>query len=80
MSVNSDGQAGSFYVPACPGNCGNFGGGKPPPTVVTPMRHDVTLDYTEWKEPCYRTVLQGSGAKDAAVSGGGVEGYHGEGL
>ena len=76
-SGDEDGDAGTFYAPKFPGNRGNFGGGKPPPPTVPPMRHAVPLAHTERKSPCHLTVLQGSGAKEAAVSGGGIEGEHG---
>ena len=73
-------NAGKFSAPACPVHCGHFGGGNPPPPTVTPMRYDGPLAYTEWKSPCHRTVRQRSGAKEAEVSGGGIEVEHGEGL
>ena len=77
-SNDEDGDAGTFSVPACPGHHGHFGGGKPPPVTVTPMRNARPLVYTEWKAPCQHTVRHGSGAKEAAGSGGGVEGEHRE--
>ena len=48
-----------------------------PPPTVPPMQHYGPLEYTEQKEPCHRTVRQGSGEEEAAVSGGGIEGEHG---
>ena len=75
-SGDEDGDAGIFYAPACPGHRGHFGGGKPPPPTVPPMRHAGLLRYTECTAPCHRTVRQGYGSKDAAVSGGGSEGEH----
>ena len=45
-----------------------------------PIRHDGPLDYTEQKAPCHRTVRQGIGAKEAAVSGVLIDGEHREGL
>ena len=79
-SGDKDGDAGTFYVPACPGHHGCFGGGKHTPPTVTLMRHAGPLAYTEQKSPCHRTVREGSGLEKAAVSGGGIEGEHGEGL
>ena len=38
-----DGDAGTSYAPACPGHRGHFGGGKPPPPTVPPVRHADTL-------------------------------------
>ena len=73
-SDDEDGDAGPFSIPACPGHRSNFGGGEPPPTTVPPIRHAGPLAYTEQKEPYHRTLFQGSGAKEAAVSGGRVEG------
>ena len=77
-SDNKEGDTGPFYAPACPGHRGNFGGGKPPAPTVPPMRHAGPLSYTERKAPCHRTVRQGSGAKEAAVIGGGFDGEHGD--
>ena len=77
-SGNEDGDAGSFYAPAFPGHHGHFGVGKPPPPTVPPIQHAGPLAYTEQKAPCHCTVRQGSGAIEAAVSGGGFEGEHGE--
>ena len=71
-SDDKDGDVDKFYAPACNGHRGHFGGGKPPPTTVPPMQYAGTLAYTEWKAPCHRTVCQGSGAEEAAVSGGGI--------
>ena len=68
------------YTPEFSGHRGHFGVGKPPPTTVPPMQHAGPLSYIERNSPCHRTVRQGGGAKEAAVSGGGVEGEHGEGL
>ena len=76
-SGNKGGNAGSFSTPAFPGHHGNFGGEKPPPPTVPPTRHAGPMAYTEQKAPCHRTVRYGSGAEEAAVSGGGVEGEHG---
>ena len=73
-SGDEDGDAGTFSAPGYPGHSGHFGGGKPPPPPVTPMRHAGPRAYTERKAPCHRTVRQGSGAKEAEVSGGGIEG------
>ena len=79
-SVDKDGDAGTFSAPAFPGHRGRFGGEKPPPPTVLLMRHYCTLECTEWKTPCHRTVLQGGGLEEKAVSGGLIEGEHIEGL
>ena len=79
-SGDEDGDAGTFHALECPGHRGNFGGGKHPPPTVPPMQHSGPLAYTEHKSPCHCTVRQGSGVEDAAVSGGGIEGEHREGL
>ena len=54
--------------------------GNIPPPMVPPMQHAGPLEYTERKSPCHRTVRHGSRVEEAAVSGGGIEGEHGEGL
>ena len=60
-SGDKDGNAGTFYAPACPGHCGHFGGGKHPPPTVPPMRHTGPLAYTERKLYCHLTMRQRSG-------------------
>ena len=44
------------------------------------MRHAVPLACVEQKPPCHRTVRQGGGAEEKAVSRGGIEEELGEGL
>ena len=79
-SGDEDGDAGKFSALSCPGHRGHFVGGKPPPPTVTLMRQDGPLAYTERKSPFHCTVRQGSGEKEAAVSGGVIEGDHVEGI
>ena len=79
-SGDEDSDTGPFSAPACPGHRGHFGGGKPPPPTVTLMQHAGPLTCIERKAPCHRTVRQGVGAEEKAVSGGGIEGDIGEGL
>ena len=71
-SSDEDGSLGTFYAPSCLGHRGHFGGVKPPPPTVPPMQRAGPLEYTEQKPPCHRTVRPGSGAEEAAVSGGGI--------
>ena len=71
-SGDKDGDAGPFSAPACPGHCGYFGGGKPPPPMVLPVRHAGYLAYIERKSPCHRTVHQGDGSEEKAVIRGGI--------
>ena len=77
-SSDKDGDAGTFYAPACPGYHGRFKGRKYPSHTVPLMQHTGHLTYTEQKESFQRTVRQVSGAEEAAVSGGLVEGEQGE--
>ena len=79
-SGDEDGDAGTFYAPACPGHCGHFGGGKHPPPTVPPIQHAVPLACIKQKSPFRRTVRQGSGVEEAAVSGGVIEEEHRERL
>ena len=44
------------------------------------MQHASPLACVERKAPCHRTVLQGGGAEEKAVSRGGFEGELREGL
>ena len=50
---NEYGDAGSPPIPACPGNCVNSGGWKPPLPTVHPMQHAGTPEGTEQKAPCH---------------------------
>ena len=79
-SSKEDGNAGALTAPACPRHRGHYGGGKPPPPTVHPMRHSGHPAGTERQAPCHSSVRQGSGAKETAASGGGNEGELGEGL
>ena len=79
-SGDEDGNAGPFFAPSCPGHRGHFGGGKPPPPTVPPMRYASPLESVERKAPCHRTVCQGVGAEEKAVIRGGIEVELGEGL
>ena len=80
QSGNKEGGVGPLPLPACPGDRGNSGRGKPPPLTVHPIRHDVPPAGTEWQALFHRSVRQGIGAKEAADSEGGSEGEIGEGL
>ena len=53
-SGDEDVDAGSLPIPACPGHRGNYGGGKPPPSMVHPMRHAGPPEGTERQAPCLR--------------------------
>ena len=79
-SGNEDGDAGPFYAPACLEHRGHFGGGKPSPPTVPPMRYAGPLEYVEQEALCHCTVRQGGVAEDKAVRGGGIGGEPGEGL
>ena len=49
-SSDKDGDAGTFYAPACPGYHGRFKGRKYPSHTVPPMQHTGHLTYNEQKE------------------------------
>ena len=40
-SGDKDSNAGPFPAPSCPGHSVHFVVGKPPPTMVPPMQHDI---------------------------------------
>ena len=46
-SGNKDVDASTFYAPACPEHCNNFGGRKHLPPTVPLMQHASPLAYTE---------------------------------
>ena len=74
------GDANTFYAPSYSGHRGHFEGGKYPTPTVPPMRHAGTLAYNERKSPCHCIVCKERGSEEAVVSGGGIEGEHGEGI
>ena len=80
LSGNKNSDVGAFPTPACTGQRGHSGGGKPPPLTVPPMRHAGPPAGTERKSPCHSSVRQGKVAKEAKASGGGAEGELVEGL
>ena len=79
-SGEKDGNADTLTTLACPGQRGHYGGGKHLPPTVPLMGHAGPPAGTKQKAPCHRIVRQGSGAKEAAASGGGAEGELREGL
>ena len=77
---DADGDADALLQPACLGYRDCLGGGKPPPPKVPTMQHDCSMEGIKRKAPRHRTVQKGRGKEEALDGGGGVEGYHGEGL
>ena len=77
---DEDVNADTLYPPACPGYCGRFEGGKPPPPTVTPMQYSGPLACYEWEAPWHRPVRPGGGSEANAVGRGGTAGDLGEGL
>ena len=73
-------DAGTLPAPSCPGHSGHSGGGKPPPSTVQPIQHDGPPTGPKQQAPCHSSVRQGSGAEEAAASGGGAWGELVEGL
>ena len=71
---DEDGDAEALFQPACPGYRDNFGGVKPPPPTVPPMRHAGTMEVTKYQAPPHRIVRKGCVTKEASDGGGGVEG------
>ena len=71
---DKDGDADALFQPVCPGYRGHFGGGKPPPPTVPPMRHSGPMEGTKRQAQCHRTVRKGCGTNEASDGGGGVEG------
>ena len=55
-SGDEDINVGTHSALECPGHRGHFGGGKPPPPTVPPIRHAGPLAYTERKAPFHHTV------------------------
>ena len=79
-SIDEDRDAGTFSSQAFPVYCGHFGGGKPPPPTVPPMRNAGTLMCSEREAPLHLPVRQGGGVEEKASGGGGTAGDIGEGI
>ena len=77
---DEDGDVDALFQPACPGYRDHLGGGKIPPHTVPMMQHAGPMEGTKRQAPRHLTVRKGRGTNKASDGGGGVEGYHGEGL
>ena len=72
---DADGDAGILLSPACTEHYDYIGGGKPPPTTVSPERHAGALESAKQEESCHHTVRQ-VGIEEALTDD--VGGYAGE--
>ena len=52
-----------ILVPACPGHCADSGVGKPPPPMVTSVRHVGAMAVSEQDVLVHRTMQEGDGAE-----------------
>ena len=73
-SGDEGGDAGTLPAPACPRHRGHFGGGKPPPPTVLPMRHAGPPAGPERQASYHRPVYKGRLVEEAAACRGGDEG------
>ena len=80
LSGNEDGNAGALPAPACPRHRGHYGGGKPSPPTLRPMRRTGPSEGPEQQAPCHGPVYQRSGTEEAAARGGRDAGELGAGL
>ena len=80
MGGDTDGDAGSFISPECPGHRHYIGGGKPPPPLMPPMRHAGDLASNEQAATFHHPVRQGGGEESPTDGGRGDVGDLGEGL
>ena len=53
---DKDSDAGTLPAPSCHRHRGHYGGGKPPPPTVHPMRHAGPPVGNERQSPCYSSV------------------------
>ena len=79
-SGNKDGDAGTFFPPACPGYRHHSVGGKPPPPTVPPIQHAGAIVCTEQDSPCHIPVRQWGGKEEQTAGGRGAAGDFIEGL
>ena len=70
-------NAGSFIPLSWTGYHNHFGGGKPNPPMVPPMRHAGVLAYTEQEAPHQCLVRQGKREEVHTAGGGGYLGEFG---
>ena len=60
---DTDGDAGALHAPACTRHRGDSGGGKPPPTTVSPVRLTDLQEGAQWAPHGDLTVPEGGGAE-----------------
>ena len=70
-SGDEDGNAGALPAPAFTRHHSYYGGWKPPPPTVRPMRHASPLTGPERQAPGHGTVCQGGRAEETTARGGG---------
>ena len=69
--VDTDGDEGEILAPGRQGHRVDTGGGKPPPSTVTPVWHAGSVEGPEWDAQAHIAMYLGSEAEVTAISGGG---------
>ena len=77
---DADGDDGTFLAQTCTGHCDNLGGGKPPSSKVSTMRHAGPVEVPKWESQDHSDVQEWGGEEEAATGRDGGTGKHGDGL
>ena len=77
---DTDSDEGTFLAQTCTGRRDHLGGGKPPSSKVTMMRHAGPVAVPEWEAQEHRNVQEWGGEEEAATGGDRDTGKHGDGL
>ena len=76
--IDADVDAGTLFTPSCQGHSDHPGGGKPPPSMVPPVRYAGALEGAEREAYYHHPVCQGGVAEETASGGRGYAGERGE--
>ena len=76
----TSGDAGAICAPACPRHRGDTGGGKPPPTTVTPVQPSGLQEGAQRAPTGDQPVQDGGGAEKETTGGESDVGHIGEGV
>ena len=73
-------NAGALCAPECPRHHGDYGGRRPPPPTVRPMKHAGPPEGLEQAAPGHSKILKGGGVEETTAGGGGDAGEFGAGV
>ena len=78
--MKRNGDEGEFLATACSGRRDHLGGGKPPSSKMSTMRHSGPVAVTKWTPQEHSDVQELGREEEAATGGGRVKIKHRDGL